>query len=315
MRNTSRKLSKTGLAILLLIGAAISLPEPAAAQTPEGCGPGPSEASIAACGAIIDDAGQSVTNRVRALLYRGTAFRQRGDAEHALADYAEATKVDPNNAGAWLDRGAVLMDVGELGEAIASFDKTIALNPESVEGYNNRGAALSQTGDFARAAADLDRALQLSPSTEAAYGNRGFVRLALGDFAGAAADFAALLGRDPNDPYRILWRQLARMRAGLTDDDFAAKAAALGAAPWPGPVLALYAGKLDRMRILAMDAGVEGAERAERRCEIAFYVGEHALAIGDQAGAAPLVREAAASCPVGFLERAAAIGELKRLQP
>ena len=157
-------------------------------------------------------------------------------------------------------------------------------------------------------------ALQLGPGTEAAYGNRGFVRLALGDFAGAAADFGTLLARDPDDPYRILWRQLARMRAGLVDDDFAAKAAALAAAPWPGPVLALYAGKLDRVRVLAMDADVAGDERTERRCEIAFYVGEHALATGDQAGAASLVREAATSCPVGFLERAAAIGELTRLQ-
>jgi lipoprotein NlpI len=247
-----------------------------------------------------------------ALLYRGNAYRQLGDAGRALADYEAATRADPEIASAWLDRGAVLMEQGSLAEAIASFDKTIALNPRSIEGYNNRGAALSQIGDFSRAAADLDVAVQLGPGIEAALGNRGFVRLALGDFAGAAADFGALLARDPSDPYRLLWRRLARLRAGVADEDFAAKAAALGSAPWPGPMLALYAGTLDRARVLAMDTEVEGADRVERRCEIAFYVGEHALAQGDPAGAA-LVREAAASCPVGFLERAAALGELARL--
>jgi lipoprotein NlpI len=141
------------------------------------------------------------------------------------------------------------------------------------------------------------------------------VRLAVGDFAGAAADFSALAARNPDDPYRVLWRHLARMRAGGTDDDFARTAAALGSGPWPGPLLALYAGTLEREKIMAMTAQVEPAQRTERRCEIVFYVGEYALATNDPVAAAPLLREAAASCPVGFLERAGALGELKRLQP
>jgi lipoprotein NlpI len=64
-----------------------------------------------------------------------------------------------------------------------------------------------------------------------------------------------------------------------------------------------------------MGPEVEPAERAERRCEIAFYVGEYALARNEAAAAGPLLREAAASCAVGFLERAGALGELQRLQP
>ncbi len=250
-----------------------------------------------------------------ALVVRGNAFRLRGDADKALADYEEATKAAPDHTGAWLNRGALLMEKGSIDAAIESFDKTIALNPRSVEAYNNRGAAESQNGDFARAAADLDTALRLGPNYEGAYGNRGFVRLALGDFAGAAADFGALASRQPDDPYRVLWRHLARMRAGAADDGFAREAAALGSGPWPGPLLALYAGSLDREQIMAMAAEVEPAQRSERRCEIVFYVGEYALAKNDRGAAAPLMREAVASCPVGTLERAGAIGELKRLQP
>jgi len=107
-----------------------------------------------------------------------------------------------------------LMEKGSMDDAIASFDKVIGLDPGSSEAYNNRGAAESQNGDFARAAADLDTALRLGPDHEGAYGNRGFVRLALGDFTGAAADFGALAARRPDDPYRVLWRHLAWMRAG-----------------------------------------------------------------------------------------------------
>ena len=250
-----------------------------------------------------------------ALLARGNAFRLLGDADKALADYEEATRAAPDLAGAWLNRGALLMEKGRMDGAIESFDKTIAINPRSIEAYNNRGAAESQNGDFARAAADLDTALRLGPSHEGAYGNRGFVRLALGDFAGAAADFSALASRQPDDPYRVLWRHMARMRAGAADDGFAREAAALGSGPWPGPLLSLYAGSLDRETVMTMGPEIEPAQRSERRCEIVFYVGEYALAQNDPAAAAPLLREAAASCPVGFLERAGAIGELKRLQP
>jgi hypothetical protein len=66
---------------------------------------------------------------------------------------------------------------------------------------------------------------------------------------------------------------------------------------------------------MAMAAELAGAERVERQCEIMFYVGEYALAQSDPAAATPLMREAAASCPPGFLERAGALGELQRLQP
>jgi tetratricopeptide (TPR) repeat protein len=250
-----------------------------------------------------------------ALLARGNAFRLLGDAERALADYEAATREAPELAGAWLDRGALLLQKGSITDAIASFDRTIAINPTSVEAYNNRGAAQAQNGDFARAAADLDMALRLAPGSEGAFGNRGFVRLALGDFAGAAADFSALARRNPDDPYPVLWRHLARLRAGVVDDGFAREAAALGAGPWPGPLLALYAGTLERERVMAMGPEVEAAQRTERRCEIVFYVGEFALTRSEPAAAAPLLREAVAACPVGFLERAGALGELQRLQP
>jgi lipoprotein NlpI len=250
-----------------------------------------------------------------ALLARGNALRLRGDADQALADYEEATRAAPDLAGAWLDRGALLMEKGDLAGAIESFDKTIALDPSSVEAYNNRGAAQSQNGDFARAAADLDTALRLAPDSEGAHGNRGFVRLARGDFAGADADFSALAARNPGDPYRVLWRHLARMRAGEADEGFAGEAAPFVTGEWPGALLAFYLGTLEREKVMASEAEVEPAERPGRRCEIVFYVGEYALAKNDRAAAAALMREAAETCPVGFLERAGAIGELRRLQP
>jgi Flp pilus assembly protein TadD len=250
-----------------------------------------------------------------ALMARGNAFRFRGQIAQALADYEEATRVAPDEPSAWLDRGALLMETGRLDAALESFDKVIALNPRSVEAYNNRGAVAGQEGDFARAAADLDEAIGLGPDFEEAYGNRAFVRLAVGDFAGAAADFDRLAQRAPDDPYRILWRHIARLRAGKADADFARDAAPYLAGPWPAAVLAFYLGSLGREKVMEMGPDVEGAERAGRRCETVFYLGEHALASNDRPAAVSLIREAAENCPLGTLERVAAIGEWRRLEP
>jgi lipoprotein NlpI len=250
-----------------------------------------------------------------ALMGRGNAYRFRGENDKALADYEEATRVAPQQPNAWLNRGALLMETGRLDAAIESFDKVIALNPRSVEAYNNRGAAASQKGDFARAAADLEEAIRLGPNYEEAYGNRAFVRLAVGDFAGAAADFDRLVQRGPQDPYRILWRHIARMRAGEADADFAFDAGPHLSGPWPAPVLAFYLGSLAREKVMELGPDVDPADREGRRCEQAFYLGEHALASNDRAAAVSLMREAAEGCPLGFLERVAALGELRRLQP
>src|SRR5262249_59644605 len=111
---------------------------------------------------------------------------------------------------------------------------------------NNRGAAESQKGDFTRAAADLDTAVRLGPNSQEAIGNRGFLRLAMGDFTGAAADFTKLAQAGPSDPYRILWRHIARLRAGEPDDGFVREASGLGEGEWPGAPLPLFLGQLAR---------------------------------------------------------------------
>jgi tetratricopeptide (TPR) repeat protein len=252
---------------------------------------------------------------IEALLGRGNAFRLQGNFGKALDDYNETARLAPDQFNAWLNRGAILMEMGEIDAAIESFDKVIALNPQSVEAYNNRGAALSQKGDLARAMADLDNAVKLGPNSEEAYGNRGFARLALGDFKGAAADFDQLAIADPSDPYRVLWRHIARARAGVADADFAREAAPHVSGPWPGPLLGLYLGRTERERVMQIGPDVEPAERQGRRCEIVFYLGEYLLEHNDRGAATTAMREAAQTCPVGFLERIGAIGELRSLSP
>src|ERR1043166_3658691 len=74
----------------------------------------------------------------------------KGELDRALADYAEAIRLDPNNVQALHGRGVVWRDKGDLDRAIADFSAAIAINPEHVAAggfFRDRAAAYRGKGD------------------------------------------------------------------------------------------------------------------------------------------------------------------------
>jgi lipoprotein NlpI len=57
------------------------------------------------------------------------------------------------------------------------------------------------------------------------------------------------------------------------------------------------------------------ATDTDQRCEAQFYAGEWYLLKGNRTEAVPLLRQAEASCPKGFVEYTGAVAELRRLNP
>jgi tetratricopeptide (TPR) repeat protein len=119
--------------------------------------------TIAGCTHIIEDIGESNRNRRIAYDNRGTAWRDKGDRERALADYGEAIRLNPNNALAYNNRGNVQHEKGDNKRAIADYNEAIRLDPKDAIAYCNRGKARHATGDDARAAADYTEATRLDP--------------------------------------------------------------------------------------------------------------------------------------------------------
>ncbi len=245
---------------------------------------------------------------------RANAYRRQRALDKARADYESALRLEPNASAPYVGRGNVRAMQGDFDGALADYDAAIKLNPKDAGAYLNRATAQSEKGDYTGAAVTSDAAVRQWPNDVNLYANRGFTRFAAGDFAGATADFQRA-GKDvPTNAYVPLWRYLAQARVGGDKDTtgLARDFANVDQSAWPAAVYALYLGKgtPDAVRVAASAGDSSG--KAERECEAAFYLGEFALLNGKRDEAAPLLREAADKCPVGFTERYAARGELGR---
>jgi tetratricopeptide (TPR) repeat protein len=88
--------------------------------------------TIAACGALIDNAKTEKADRIKALIARGGAHERRGMIERAIADYDGALRLDPSLADVHNTRGELWRKKGELPKAVADFAAAMKLNPDHV---------------------------------------------------------------------------------------------------------------------------------------------------------------------------------------
>ena len=204
-------------------------------------------------------------------------------------------------------RGFTYHANGDLGHAIAEYSEAIRINPNFALAYVNRGVAYRSKGDVNRAIADYSEAIRLDPNFALAYFNRGISYFTKQEFLPAAADlFQSIKLKD--DAYPMLWRFLARGRHGESGAvELAANAERLKTKDWPYPVIEFYLGKRSSAEMLAATG------KRDERCEAQFYLGEWHLLRSDPTAAAAALRNAAATCPKNFSEYDGAIFELKQL--
>ena len=122
-------------------------------------------------------------------LIRGDRFSAAQDYAHAILDYDQAIRLNPEYAEAYNNRGYAYYWNGDAARAIADYSRAIRLRPNYPYAYNNRGAAYMASGHSDQAIGDFDYALTLQPDFPQAYINRGNAYLRLGRFDRAFADF------------------------------------------------------------------------------------------------------------------------------
>ena len=96
--------------------------------------------TIAACGALIDNAKTEKADRIKALIARGAAHERRDMVERAIADYDGALRLDPSLADVHNTRGELWRKKGDLPKAVADFAAAIKLNPDHVVARANHRA-------------------------------------------------------------------------------------------------------------------------------------------------------------------------------
>jgi tetratricopeptide (TPR) repeat protein len=163
----------------------------------ETCATATGDVVIAACNRAI--ASRKFRGRDLATLYnnRGSAWYDKGDYDRAIADYAEAIRLNPKYALAFNNRGNAWAAKGDYDRAIADYTEAIRLDPKGALAYNNRGNAWHDKGDHDRAIADLTEAIRLNPKHALIYDNRGNAWHDKGDHDRAIADYTEAIRLDP----------------------------------------------------------------------------------------------------------------------
>jgi tetratricopeptide (TPR) repeat protein len=236
---------------------------------------------------------------------RGAAYENKGDYDRAIQDYDQAILIDPKYANAYNGRGDAYVDKGDYGRAIQDYDQAIKLDPKYANAYNGRGLAYANKGDYDLALRDYDQAIQIDPKDSFAYKSRSVSYFSLGNFS-KAAEAALRAGELKDDAYAMIWRYLARQRAGENGAaELEMSMSRLKNNAWPYPVIELYLGRRKEIH--------PSAGKPDEVCEAQFYGGEWHLLHGDRHAAAAALEEAAVICPKTFIEYAGLLVELKRL--
>jgi tetratricopeptide (TPR) repeat protein len=250
---------------------------------------------------------------------RGYAYFMRKDYDRAIGDYDQAIRIDPlpavagvggsgrSHVNIYVNRGVAYALKGDFDHALSDYYEAIRIDPKYARAFASRGHVFRHIGNYERAISDYSEALRLDPSDTGLYADRGFVHFLEADYPQATADLAQAIARLP-EPYPMLWRYLARARAGGDGTaELALAAGELKTKAWPYPVVEFYLGMRTADGVAAAAAG------DEERCEAQFYVGEWRLMRGDRAKAKEALEAAKATCPQSFYEYDGAVAELGRV--
>jgi lipoprotein NlpI len=250
------------------------------------------------------------------LIRLGMDRADKGDFAGAFLALDQAMRLDPGESSVYTARASVKSMQGDQVGALTDLTQAIAVEPKRAASYDYRGGAHARMGNYALAVADFTTAIGLQPKNAAHHFLRGVAHFVFGAFESAALDFEQVVALAPTDHYGVLWLHLARLKTGARDRlEFSRNAGKLAGKRWPQPLIALYQGEITAHDVRVAAGQGDLKTQRDRKCEAAFYIGEHMLASGDENSAIAALEEAVQGCPRDLIEYQSAAAELKRLSP
>lgn len=113
------------------------------------------------------------------------------DYDGAIADFAEAEKIDPTAPQLTGNRCITYGLMGRFDAAFADCNGLIEKEPKNVFGFNNRADVNMMKGNFDAALKDYTTALKINPNNVRAHSGRGQIYERRKDVAQARADYRA----------------------------------------------------------------------------------------------------------------------------
>jgi tetratricopeptide (TPR) repeat protein len=131
-----------------------------------------------------------------AILYynRGFTYQSSADFDHALADYDEALKINPQfPSDIFIHRGEAYLAKGDRERMIKEFDQWLKLAGDRAAALHTRGETYTRLGLYDLALTDLNESLRLQPKDAPTFDGRGRNYLFMKEYRKAIADFDSAL--------------------------------------------------------------------------------------------------------------------------
>jgi tetratricopeptide (TPR) repeat protein len=213
-------------------------------------------------------------NFAPALYNRGTLYMRKGALQSALDDFNAALKLKPEFYRALTDRGRVRTINKDFDGALADFAEAERIDPAAGQARLNRCLAYTVMGKFDQAIADCDSAVEKAPKYQFAIVSRADAYQAKGDLNAALKDYNAALGMNPNNVRGHTGRgQLFERKHDLAQARADYRSAAFALTPYDSFETAL-ARQIARERLAALAPQAPAAPSTVRR--VALIIGNGA---------------------------------------
>ena len=125
--------------------------------------------------------------------FRALTREKKDDHAGAAADYTDALRLTPNDAGLYSRRGWAYLATGAAKLALLDFERSLAIDQSSADGYAGRGTARATLGMSREAAEDAEAALQKGrPEPRRLFGAARIYALAVRSLAGSTGPASRL---------------------------------------------------------------------------------------------------------------------------
>jgi tetratricopeptide (TPR) repeat protein len=148
----------------------------------------------------------------------GTLLVAQGHADEGLEHYAEAVRLDPDDASFQNNLAAALARAGRDSEAIEHYEAAIHDNSKFAKAYSNLGALLLEQHHLDAAVTNLNEAVRIDPDSGTARNNLGNALAAAGRLDDALTQYSEAVRLDPTNGAVRLNAGLALVKAGRAND-------------------------------------------------------------------------------------------------
>jgi tetratricopeptide (TPR) repeat protein len=155
----------------------------------------------------------------------GNTLRELGQLDAAVENYQHALKIKPDSAAMLNNLGATLKDLGRLDRAIESYQRALEIEPNYIKALSNLGDALRDSGQFESALACYRRALEIDPKCEKVMLGISELYVIRGEIKEAEVEIQKALKINPDNlDARFIMANFRKIQAG--DENFVALLAA-----------------------------------------------------------------------------------------